>query len=234
MALQIVITTADGLYVAEAYGVKKTGFTETEAIGRLVKQLTEPMTTVQPTGCINIDDQTASPGDGEAAHRHEAHIANLRRYVNRLTPAVVLPMRRENARQSGHSVTADPIPAAVEVALQSLRFQHNVDAATKVVDEYLALFVGAREPEPLEPVPVEDVTPGWYWMTEVIGDGQTAEYVKVIDGVTRRVHGWSFTETGGQRFDELACVPRKFYPAPSPEELMAMCQTGVATERPEQ
>ncbi len=78
---------------------------------------------------------------------------------------------------------------------------------------------------PLEPVAVEDVTPGWYFF-EVAEDNRIAVF-HVCEN-----RGGSLV-VNGQRVREMR-RDAIWYRAPSPEDLMAMCQTGIETERPEQ
>ena len=82
--------------------------------------------------------------------------------------------------------------------------------------------LGRTLTETPEPVPIEDITPGWYWLVEDSATTTNVLHVRVAerDGPLV-VYGDKMAYTGESMHDPAG--RGTWYRAPSPEELMAMC-----------
>ncbi len=103
--------------------------------------------------------------------------------------------------------------------------QDDIEVMRRVVDHFSASQSAAQTTAlPLEPVAVEDITPGWYWMVD--GKGTTYGSVTHPYGKETVLHWLGETEAYRNCRVQKMGKQIKWYRAPSPEQLMTMCQTG--------
>lgn len=82
----------------------------------------------------------------------------------------------------------------------------------------------SSEPSPtLEPVPVEDITPGWYWNVMTMQDEGTSTVLTRVSKHTNHLRAYDNTIDGSGRPLAKTSDKISWYRAPSPEQLMAMC-----------
>lgn len=121
------------------------------------------------------------------------------------------------------------LEAAADRLFQAVKSQSPKNTAVSVLSEAVVRVLEQdkrKEPPTPEPVAVEDVTPGWYW---VIDDAGAVSYGHAYVSVGKNLEITRIASTGTGLYQGIG-LSEAAHTAPSPAELMQMCREVVTAE----